>query len=120
MAAVKVPNKGKTIRQISSNFDFDNELRKEKPSYKALFMYTLEELRSANEKVYNSHYVLEAVSRNPECVHIWEWELVSESGIVFCVWKCKCGVEVSQLIGERCCPEKIPIEIDLAKKGWSE
>jgi len=45
-----------------------------------------------------------------------EWELISDSGIVFCIWKCECGLEINQLLGERLAPESVPKD----RNEWSE
>lgn len=54
---------------------------------------------------------------NPEHNHSWNnYELTSDSGIAFCDWKCECGAVVSQTLGERTPPEKVPSD----KQSWRE
>ena len=48
-----------------------------------------------------------------------DWELTSESGIAFCIWRCSCGLEVAQLLGERLSPTLLPKE-QTRFKEWCE
>lgn len=92
------------------------ELIRRKPRYKILYEKKVKELAWSR----SNKYSLSIYNRNQGDLdhdHIFnEWELVSEGGIAFCVWKCSCGVEVNQLLGERIPPEKIPKDMI----EWSE
>jgi len=57
---------------------------------------------------------------SPSHIHAFEeWELVSDGGIAFCDWKCSCGLEVSQCIGERLRPQKVPESLERGQT-WRE